>query len=234
MTATSQANFIVLSGALMRRFWLVLMAAAILSAGALYVLQLSTAPYFQATATVTFTDWQTERLTKRDDPADKNPANVGGAAADEMSRALVMLKDPTFFQALPFSATAQQLSLEHKRRGNLVTLRWSGNSAQAAETQLAQLIRHWDQQWRQQFIQQLTQQQQALQLLQVTALQQQELSVLQHDVALAAQVQPFAFQLLQQIKAPEQPERSALWLVLVLGSIVGFSAAFVLLMLWRL
>ena len=93
----AHANFVSLSAVLLKRFWLLLLAAAVLGAAALYIFQLSTAVRYQAIAVVTLTDWQTERLTRRDDPNDKNPANVGGASADAVSRALLWLKDPDFF-----------------------------------------------------------------------------------------------------------------------------------------
>jgi len=232
--ALTQANFVSLSAVLFRRFWLLLIAAAVLGAAALYIAQLSTAERYQATAVVTLTDWQTERLTRRDDPDDKNPANVGGASADEMSRALLLLKADDFFQALPRSATAEQLSVEHKRRGNLVTLRWNSNSAQNAETELALVIKQWDQQWRAQFIQYKQQELQTLGQLQASELVQQQQYQLQFELNYAQQAQPFALQQLQNPEAPEQSRGPALWLILLLGALLGFSCAFILLMIWRL
>ncbi|RVT49100.1 hypothetical protein EMM73_00395 [Rheinheimera sediminis] len=230
----AQSNFISLSAVLLRRFWLLLLAAAVLGAAALYIVQLSTAVSYQATAVVTLTDWQTERLTRRDDPNDKNPANVGGASADAMSRALLWLKDPDFFQSLARSANAQQLSVEHKRRGNLVTLKWKSNSATNAETELALVLGLWDQRWRQQFIQQKQQELATLQQVPITdlVLQQQNRTVYELDYAKKAQ--PFALHQLEIPKAPEQSERPALWLMLLFGAFFGFSCAFILLMLWRL
>ena len=68
----AHANFVSLSAVLLKRFWLLLLAAAVLGAAALYIFQLSAAVRYQAIAVVTLTDWQTERLTRRDDPNDKN------------------------------------------------------------------------------------------------------------------------------------------------------------------
>lgn len=230
----AHANFVNLSAVLFRRFWLLLVAAAVLGAAALYIVQLSTAQRYQATAVITLTDWQTERLTKRDDPNDKNPANVGGASADEMSRALVLLKAPDFFQALQRSATAEQLSVEHKRRGNLVTLKWNSSSAQNAETELALVINQWDQQWRAQFIEHKQQELQTLGQLQASELVQQQQRQLQFELDYAQQAQPFALQQVQSPDASEQSLRPALWLMLLFGALFGFSCAFILLMLWRL
>lgn len=230
----AHANFVSLSTVLLKRFWLLLLAAAVLGAAALYIVQLSTAERYQATAVVTLTDWQTERLTRRDAPHDKNPANVGGASADAVSRALLWLKDPDFFQSLARSANAEQLSVEHKRRGNLVTLKWSSNSAKSAETELALVITQWDQRWRQQFIKQKQQELLTLQQLQSSDLVQQQQNQHQFELDYAKQAQPFALQLLQSPEAPQQSERPALWLMLLCGAFFGFSCAFVLLMLWRL
>lgn len=229
---SAQANFISLSAVLLQRFWLLLVAAAVLGAAALYIVQLSAPERYQAVAVVTLTDWQTERLTRRDDPNDKNPANVGGASADEMSRALVLLKDPDFFQSLPHSATAEQLSVEHKRRGNLVTLKWISSSAQSAGAELALVLKQWDQRWRAQFIQQKQQDLRTLQQLQANA--QPQLTQLQFELEYAQQAEPFALQQLQSPEALEQSLRPALWLMLVFGAFFGFSCAFILLMLWRL
>ena len=229
---SAQANFISLSAVLLQRFWLLLVAAAVLGAAALYIVQLSAPERYQAVAVVTLTDWQTERLTRRDDPHDKNPANVGGASADEMSRALVLLKDPDFFQSLPHSATAEQLSVEHKRRGNLVTLKWTSSSAQSAGAELALVLKQWDQRWRAQFIQQKQQDLRTLQQLQANA--QPQLTQLQFELEYAQQAEPFALQQLQSPEALEQSLRPALWLMLVFGAFLGFSCAFILLMLWRL
>lgn len=227
------ANFVSLSAVLLKRFWLLLVAAAVLGAAALYIVQLSAAERYQAIAVVTLTDWQTERLTRRDDPTNKNPANVGGASADAVSRALLWLKDPDFFQSLARSANAEQLSVEHKRRGNLVTLKWSSNSAKSAEAELALVIKQWDQRWRQQFIQQKQQELLTLQQLQSSDLVQQQQNQHQFELDYAKQAQPFALQLLQSPEAPQQSERPALWLMLLCGAFFGFSCAFVLLMLWR-
>ena len=228
------ANFVSLSAVLLRRFWLLLVAAAVLSAAALYIFQLSTAVRYQAIAVVTLTDWQTERLTRRDDPNDKNPANVGGASADEMSRAILWLKDPDFFQSLARAASAEQLSVEHKRRGNLVTLKWSSNSAKSAEAELTLVLKQWDQRWRSQFIQQRQQELRTLQQLQSTDLGQQQQNQLQFELAYAKQAPSFALQQLQSPEAPEYSKRPALWLMLLVGAFFGFSCAFILLMLWRL
>lgn len=230
----AHANFVNLSAVLLRRFWLLLLAAAVLGAAALYIVQLSTAVSYQATAVVTLTDWQTERLTRRDDPNNKNPANVGGASADAVSRALLWLNDPDFFQSLARSANAAQLSVEHKRRGNLVTLKWNSNSATHAETELALVIRLWDQRWRQQFIQQ--KQQELANLLQLpnNELVQQQKDRTEYELAFAKVAQPFALHQLQSPEAPEQSKRPALWLMLLFGAFFGFSCAFILLMLWRL
>lgn len=230
----AHANFVSLSAVLLKRFWLLLLAGAVLGAAALYIVQLSTAVRYQAIAVVTLTDWQTERLTRRDDPNDKNPANVGGASADAVSRALLWLKDPDFFQSLARSANAEQLSVEHKRRGNLVTLKWSSNSAKNAETELDLVIRLWDQRWRQQFIQQKQQQLTALQQLPVTDVLLQQQSLAQFELDFAKKAQPFALQQLQSPEAPEHSERPALWMMLLFGAVFGFSCAFILLMLWRL
>ncbi|WP_233077824.1 hypothetical protein [Rheinheimera soli] len=230
----AHANFVSLSAVLLRRFWLLLLAAAVLGAAALYIVQLSTAVSYQATAVVTLTDWQTERLTRRDDPNDKNPANVGGASADAMSRALLWLKAPDFFQSLARSVNAQQLSVEHKRRGNLVTLKWKSNSATNAETELALVLGLWDQRWRQQFIQQKQQELATLQQVPVTDLVKQQQNRTQYELDYAKKAQPFALHLLESAKAPEQSERPALWLMLLFGAFFGFSCAFILLMLWRL
>ncbi|MBU0914193.1 MAG: hypothetical protein KKF22_16795 [Gammaproteobacteria bacterium] len=230
----AHANFVSLSTVLLKRFWLLLLAAAVLGAAALYILQLSTAERYQAIAVVTLTDWQTERLTRRDDPTNKNPANVGGASADAVSRELLWLKDPDFFQSLARSANAEQLSVEHKRRGNLVTLKWSSNSAKSAETELNLVIKQWDQRWRQQFIKQKQQELLTLQQLQSSDLVQQQQNQLQFELDYAKQAQPFALQLLQSPEALQQSERPALWLMLLCGAFFGFSCAFVLLMLWRL
>ncbi len=230
----AHANFVSLSAVLLRRFWLLLLAAAVLGAAALYIFQLSTAERYQSIAVVTLTDWQTERLTRRDDPNDKNPANVGGASADAFSRAILWLKDPDFFQSLARAANAEQLSVEHKRRGNLVTLKWSSNSAKNAETELALVIRLWDQRWRQQFIQQKQQQLLTLQQVQGSELKQRQQHQLQFELDYAKQAQPFALQQLQSPKTPDQSERPALWLMLLFGAFFGFSCAFILLMLWRL
>lgn len=230
----AHANFVSLSAVLLKRFWLLLLAAAVLGAAALYIFQLSTAVRYQAIAVVTLTDWQTERLTRRDDPNDKNPANVGGASADAVSRALLWLKDPDFFQSLARAANAEQLSVEHKRRGNLVTLKWSSNSEKSAEKELALVIKQWDQRWRQQFIQQKQQELLTLQQLQTNELVQQQQSRLQFELDYAKQAQPFALHQLQSPEAPEQSERPALWLMLLFGAFFGFSCAYILLMLWRL
>ncbi|MDF3125549.1 hypothetical protein [Rheinheimera sp. 1928-s] len=230
----AHANFVSLSAVLLRRFWLLLLAAAVLGAAALYIVQLSTALRYQATAVVTLTDWQTERLTRRDDPNDKNPANVGGASADAVSRALLWLKDPDFFQSLARSANAEQLSVEHKRRGNLVTLKWLSNSASNAETELALVIKLWDQRWRQQFIQQKQQQLTNLQQLPVTDLMQQQKDRTEYELAYAKTAQPFALHQLQSPEAPQQSKSPALWLMLCFGGFFGFSCAFIVLMLWRL
>jgi len=227
------ANFVSLSAVLLKRFWLLLITTTMLGALALYAVQLSTPERYQAVAVVSLTDWQTERLTRRDDPADKNPANVGGASADDMSRALVLLKDPALFHAVERSADAKQLSVEHKRRGNLVTLKWTSNSAQSAETELALLLQQWDQRWRQQFIQQKQQQLHTMQQLSSDAPVQQ-LQQLQFELAYAQQAEPFALQQLQSPKASEQSLRPALWLMVVFGALLGFSCTFILLMLWRL
>jgi len=230
----AHANFVSLSAVLLKRFWLLLLAAAVLGAAALYIFQLSTAVRYQAIAVVTLTDWQTERLTRRDDPNDKNPANVGGASADAVSRALLWLKDPDFFQSLARAANVEQLSVEHKRRGNLVTLKWSSNSEKSAEKELALVIKQWDQRWRQQFIQQKQQELQTLQQLQSSDLVQQQQNRLQFELDYAKQAQPFALQQLQIPDAPEHSKRPALWLMLLFGAFFGFSCAFILLMLWRL
>lgn len=231
---SAQANFVSLSAVLFKRYWLLLMAAAALGAAALYINQLSMAARYQASAVVTLTDWQTERLTLRDNAKDKNPANVGGASADEMSKALVWLKQPDFFQSLTYPATAGQLSVEHKRRGNLVTLKWSSSSAQSAETELALLIKHWDKRWQAEFIQQKQQELQLLQQLQSSALLQQQQEQLQFELDYAKQAQPFALWPLQSPQAPEHSERPAVWLILLCGAVLGFSCTFMLLMLWRL
>jgi len=230
----AHANFVSLSAVLLRRFWLLLLAAAVLGAAALYIFQLSTAVRYQAIAVVTLTDWQTERLTRRDDPNDKNPANVGGASADAVSRALLWLKDPDFFQSLARSANVEQLSVEHKRRGNLVTLKWISNSEKSAETELALVLKLWDQRWRQQFIQQKQQELLTLQQLLSSDLVQQQQNRLQFELDYAKQAQPFALQQLQSPEAPEQSKGPALWLMLLFGAFFGFSCAFILLMLWRL
>lgn len=229
----ASANFVMLSAALLRRFWLILTAAAVLGAAAFYMLQLSTAERYQTSAVVTLTDWHTERLTRRDDPADKNPANVGGASADEMSRALLILRQPEFFQSLARSAKAQQLSVEHKRRGNLVTLKWSSNSAQSAITELQLVLQQWDTEWRQQFILQKKQQLAGLDQLDPTEPSQQLQQQLHFELDYAKQAQPFALQLVQSPEVPMQSERPALWLMLLFGAVFGFSCAFILLMLWR-
>jgi uncharacterized protein involved in exopolysaccharide biosynthesis len=230
----ASANFVMLSAVLLRRFWLILLASAVLGAAALYMLQLSTTERYQASAVVTLTDWQTERLTLRDDPADKNPANVGGASADEMSRALLILKQPEFFQSLARAAKAQQLSVEHKRRGNLVTLKWSSSSSQNAVTELNLVLQLWDMRWRQQFIQQKQQQLTSVQQLVQTDALQPQLQQLQFELDYAKQAQPFALRLLQNPEAPTHSERPALWLMLLCGALFGFSCAFIVLMLWRL
>ena len=230
----AHANFVSLSAVLLKRFWLLLLAAAVLGAAALYIFQLSTAVRYQAFAVVTLTDWQTERLTRRDDPNDKNPANVGGASADAVSRALLWLKDPDFFQSLARSANVEQLSVEHKRRGNLVTLKWISNSEKSAETELALVLKLWDQRWRQQFIQQKQQELLTLQQLSSSDLVQQQQNRLQFELDYAKQAQPFALHQLQSPEAPEQSKRPALWLMLLFGAFFGFSCAFILLMLWRL
>lgn len=230
----AHANFVSLSAVLLKRFWLLLLAAAVLGAAALYIFQLSTAVRYQAIAVVTLTDWQTERLTRRDDPNDKNPANVGGASADAVSRALLWLKDPDFFQSLARAANVEQLSVEHKRRGNLVTLKWSSNSEESAEKELALVIKQWDQRWRQQFIQQKQQELLTLQQLSSSDLVQQQQNRLKFELDYAKQAQPFALHQLQNPEAPEQSERPALWLMLLFGAFFGFSCAFILLMLWRL
>jgi hypothetical protein len=233
-TLVTQANFVSLSALLFKRFWLLLVAASVFGAAALYVFQLSATERYQATAVVTLTDWQTERLTKRDDPADKNPANVGGASADEMSRALVLLKDADFFQSLSHSANAEQLSVEHKRRGNLVTLKWNSSSAQSAAAELTSVLTQWDKLWRMQFLQQKQQQLQNLQQLKSSELVKQQQHQLQFEVEYAQQAEPFALKQLQSPKASESSLRPALWLMLVFGALLGFSCAFILLMLWRL
>jgi hypothetical protein len=230
----AQANFVSLSAVLLKRFWLLLLAAAVLGAAALYIFQLSAAVRYQAIAVVTLTDWQTERLTRRDDPNDKNPSNVGGASADAVSRALLWLKDPDFFQSLARAANVEQLSVEHKRRGNLVTLKWSSNSEKSAEKELALVIKQWDQRWRQQFIQQKQQELLTLQQLSSSDLVQQQQNRLQFELDYAKQAQPFALHQLQSPEAPEQSKRPALWLMLLFGAFFGFSCAFILLMLWRL
>lgn len=199
-TLVTQANFVSLSALLFQRFWLVLVAASVFGAAALYVFQLSATERYQATAVVTLTDWHTERLTRRDDPADKNPANVGGASADEMSRALVLLKDADFFQSLSHSANAEQLSVEHKRRGNLVILKWSSSSAQSAAAELTSVLTQWDKLWRMQFIQQKQQQLQNLQQLKSSELVKQQQHQLQFEIEYAQQAQPFALQPLQNLK----------------------------------
>ncbi len=231
---SAQANFVSLSVVLLKRFWLLLTAAAVLGAAALYICQLSMAERFQSSAVVTLTDWQTERLTLRDDPKDKNPANVGGASADEMSKALVWLKQPDFFQSLPRTATAEQLSVEHKRRGNLVTLKWTSGSAQSAETELLLLIQQWDQRWQKDFIQQKQQLLSTLRQLAQTGPVKQQQEQLQFELDYARQAQPFALQLLQAPDIPTQSQSPALWLMLLWGSVLGFSCAFILLMLCRL
>jgi hypothetical protein len=232
MNQTIPVNFIHLSAVLVRRFWLWLIAGAAAGAVLLSLLQLALPERYQAVAVVTLTDWQTERLSRRDDATDKNPANVGGASADEVSRALVRLKQAEFYQSFPTTVQPEQLSVEHKRRGNLVTLKWTSRSALAAENELQTLVQLWDQQWRQQFIQQ--RQQQLLQLAQLKSdaslLQQQ----LQFELEYAEQAQPFALQYLQVAQAEPQPEAPALWLVLLTGALLGFSCSFMLLMLWRL
>lgn len=230
----AHANFISLSAILLRRFWLLLIAAAVIGAASLYMFQLGTAERYQATAVVTLTDWQTERLTRRDDPKDNNPANVGGASADALSRALVWLKEPDFFQSLARAATAEQLSVEHKRRGNLVTLKWSSNSAPNAEAELALVLKLWDQRWRQQFIQQKQQQLFSLAKIPDTALSQQAQDVAQYELDIAMNAQPFALQQLKTPTAPMHGEHPALWLMLLCGAIFGFSCAFIVLMLCRL
>jgi hypothetical protein len=230
----AHANFVSLSAVLLKRFWLLLLAAAVLGAAALYIFQLSTAVRYQAIAVVTLTDWQTERLTRRDDPNDKNPANVGGASADAVSRALLWLKDPDFFQSLARAANAEQLSVEHKRRGNLVTLKWSSNSEKSAEKELALVIKQWDQRWRQQFIQQKQQELLTLQQLSISDLVQQQQNRLKFELDYAKQAQPFALHQIQSPEAPEQSKRPALWLMLLFGAFFGFSCAYILLMLWRL
>ncbi len=231
---SAQANFVSLSVVLLQRFWLLLTAAAVLGAAALYICQLSMAERFQSSAVVTLTDWQTERLTLRDDPKDKNPAKVGGASADEMSKALVWLKQPDFFQSLPRTATAEQLSVEHKRRGNLVTLKWTSGSAQSAETELLLLIQQWDQRWQKDFIQQKQQLLSTLHQLAQTGPVKQQQEQLQFELDYARQAQPFALQLLQAPDIPTQSQSPALWLMLLWGSVLGFSCAFILLMLCRL
>lgn len=230
----AQANFVSLSVVLFKRFWLLLLAASVLGAAALYIVQLSTTARYQAVAVVSLTDWQTERLTRRDNPADKNPANVGGASADEMSRALVLLKDPDFFQSLSRAANAGQLNVEHKRRGNLVTLKWSGSSAQSAEAELALVLKQWDQQWRQRFIQQKQQELLVTKQLPETEVVKQRQEQLQFELDYAQQAQPFALQLLQNPEAPLKSQSPALWLMLLFGACFGFSCVFMLLMLWRL
>lgn len=146
-----------------------------------------------------------------------------------------MVKGPGhFFQSLARSANAQQLSVDHKRRGNLVTLKWSSNSAANAETELALVLRLWDQRWRQQFIQQKQQELATLQQLPVTDLAQQQQKRTQYELDYAEKAQPFALQQLEGPKAPEQSERPALWLMLLFGAFLGFSCAFIVLMLWRL
>lgn len=230
----ANASFVSLSAVLLKRFWLLLLAAAVLGAAALYIFQLSTPMHYQSVAVVTLTDWQTERLTRRDDPADKNPANVGGASADEVSRALLWLKDPDFFQSLARSARAEQLSVEHKRRGNLVTLKWSSSSAENAETELRLVIKQWDQRWREQFIQQKQQQLATLQQLPATQVVKIQQDQTHYELDYASKAQPFALHQLQPPAAPAQSQSPALWLMLLLGAIFGFSCAFILLMLWRL
>lgn len=230
----TDANFVSLSAVVLQRFWMVLVAAALAGAAAVYMIQLSHTAHYQAVAVVTLTDWQTERLTLRDKPNDKNPANVGGASADEMSRALVLLKSTDFFRSLPRLAHAEQLSVEHKRRGNLVTMKWNSSSAQHAETELALVVRHWDLRLREHFIQQKQQQRMTLQQLQHSEAVQQQLNQLNFELDYAQQAEPFALQYLQHPESSEQSLRPALWLTLVLGSLLGFSCAFILLMLWRL
>ena len=234
MTLNTEADFFKLSGVLIRRCWLMLVAAALLGGAVLYLVQLSTPLKYQARTVLSLNDWQTERLTRRDDPTDKNPANVGGASADEMSRALVRLKDPAFFQSLPFSAVAEQLSFEHKRRGNMVTLNWTSSSAERAEQELTQLVKHWDQLWQQDFIQQHQQLRQQLGTVIPSQLQQQELSRIDYELQQASVAQPFALKLLRKVEADGQPKQPALWQVTLWGSLLGFVVAFVVLMLlWR-
>lgn len=230
----SEDSFVSLSAVLLRRFWAALLGCACLGAAALCLFDLAGADRYQATAIVTLTDWQTERLTRRDDPADKNPANVGGASADDMSRSLVLLKDADFFRALPFKATAEQLSVDHKRRGNLVTLKWSSSAATLAETELTQLIQAWDQALRQRFSAQKQQELHKLQQLAAQPVAQTQLTQLQFELDYALSAQPFALRVVQEVKAPEHSTSPALWQLLFFGAVIGFSCGFILLMLWRL
>ena len=152
----NSSDFMLQSLRLLRERGLLLLASALLCAVAAALLASLLTPLYRSTAVLTLTDWQAERLARRDAPTDNNPANVGGAAADEMSRALVQLKSADLWAAL--QAKPEQLSFEHKRRGNVLELRMTSEQAGQATELLQQLVQLWDQRLQQAFIAQREQQ----------------------------------------------------------------------------
>jgi len=168
-------------------------------------------PQYVSQAVVTFSDWQAERLARRDDPDSMmNPANVGGAAADEMSRVLLILQSADLWQQLSLQPT--QLSLEHKRRGNLVTLKLRGDQPGEAQRQLDSLVTIWDQQWRQQFIA-------ARQALAEQGSREPQFAL---ELQQAKELRPFGLIWLQPPSASEQSVRKPLWVWLSLTALFSW------------
>ncbi|WP_337840267.1 hypothetical protein [Rheinheimera sp.] len=217
----NSSDFISQSLRLLRERALLLFVAALLCAVAATAFALWQPPLYRSTAVLTLTDWQAERLSRRDPALDKNPANVGGAAADEMSRALVMLKAPAFWTEL--NAQPSQLSLEHKRRGNLVALRWTSQQPGQASQQLTDLVQRWDQRLQQRFI---TERQHLM--------QQAPDPLLAAELQQAEALHPFALQWLQPPSGGDKAlSRPWFWWA-VFAAVTGFLLMFQLLLFRRL
>lgn len=149
MSAPSR-NFLEISLSLLRKKILVLLALSAFFGAFVALLAMQQGPWYQSKAVVTLTDWQNERLARRNRADDVNPANVGGAAADELSRALVLLEQDSFWQEGSFSKA--NLQFEHKRRGNFVTLKLKSREQGEVEASLRALVTRWDLALKTQFI----------------------------------------------------------------------------------
>ncbi|WP_337881517.1 hypothetical protein [Rheinheimera sp.] len=213
--------FIEHSLGLLRDRLLLLVSSALLCALVAAAFATWLPPVYQSQAVLTLTDWQVERLTRRDPALDKNPANVGGAAADEMSRALLQLQSAELWAEL--QAQPAQLSFEHKRRGNLVALRWTSQQPGQASQQLTELVQLWDQRLQQRFI-----------------AERQHLMQQVPDPLLAAELQqaealhPFALQWLQPPSGGDKAlSRPWFWWA-VFAAVTGFLLIFQLLLFRRL